>query len=79
MRGAILGDIIGSVHEYKDRIKTNEFESFTKGNTFTDDTVLTIAVYDSLKNNIPYVESFYKWVSKYPNRGYGSKEDELFF
>jgi len=72
MKGAIIGDIIGSVHEYKDRIKTKEFELFTKENTFTDDTVLTIAVYDSLKNNIPYEESFYKWVSKYPNRGYGS-------
>ena len=48
MKGAIIGDIIGSVHEYKDRIKTKEFELYTKDNTFTDDTVLTIAVYDSL-------------------------------
>jgi hypothetical protein len=35
MRGAIIGNIIGSVHEYKDRIKTKEFELFTKGNIFT--------------------------------------------
>lgn len=26
MRGAILGEIIGSTHEYKDRIKTKEFD-----------------------------------------------------
>lgn len=58
MRGAIIGDVIGSVHEYKDRIKSKEFKLFTKDNTFTDDTVLTIAVYDSLTNNIPYEESF---------------------
>ena len=50
MKGAIIGDIIGSVHEYKDRIKIKEFELFTKNNTFTDDSVLRIAVYDSLNN-----------------------------
>jgi ADP-ribosylglycohydrolase len=51
MKGAVLGDIIGSTHEYDNRIDTKEFELFPKGSTFTDDTVLTIAVYDSLKNN----------------------------
>jgi ADP-ribosylglycohydrolase len=71
MRGAILGDIIGSTHEYDNRIDTKDFELFPKGSKFTDDTVLTIAVYDSLINDISYEESFYKWVSKYPNRGYG--------
>lgn len=71
MRGAILGDIIGSTHEYDNRIDTKDFELFPKGSKFTDDTVLTIAVYDSLINDISYEDSFYKWVSKYPNRGYG--------
>jgi ADP-ribosylglycohydrolase len=73
MLGAIIGDIIGSTHEYDNRIKTKDFELFPEGSTFTDDTVLTIAVADSLLNNIPYPESFYKWVSKYPNRGYGQQ------
>lgn len=73
MIGAIIGDIIGSTHEYDDRIKTKDFELFPEGSTFTDDTVLTIAVADSLLNNIPYAESFYKWVSKYPDRGYGQQ------
>lgn len=73
MLGAIIGDIIGSTHEYDNRIKTKDFELFPKGSTFTDDTVLTVAVADSLLNNIPYSESFYKWVSKYPNRGYGQQ------
>lgn len=73
MIGAIIGDIVGSTHEYKDRIKIKDFDLFPEGSTFTDDTVLTIAVADSLINNIPYSESFYKWVSKYPNRGYGQQ------
>lgn len=73
MLGSIIGDIVGSTHEYDNRIKTKDFELFPEGSTFTDDTVLTIAVADSLLNNIPYPESFYKWVSKYPNRGYGQQ------
>lgn len=71
MRGAIIGDIVGSTREFKERVKIKEFEFFPVGSTFTDDTVLTIAVYDSLKNNIPYEESFMKWVEKYLDRGYG--------
>lgn len=73
MKGAIIGDIIGSTHEYDNRIKTKEFELFPQCSEFTDDTVLTIAVYDALKNNIPYEESFYKWVNRYPERGYGQQ------
>ena len=43
--GAIVGDIIGSAHELKGtRIKTTAFELFPETATFTDDTVMTIAV-----------------------------------
>ena len=73
MKGAIIGDIIGSTHEYDNRIKTKEFELFPRGSKFTDDTVLTVAVYDSLINHISYEESFYKWVNRYPDRGYGQQ------
>jgi ADP-ribosylglycohydrolase len=73
MIGAIIGDIIGSTHEYDNRIKTKDFELFPEGSTFTDDTVLTVAIADSILNNIPYSETFYKWVSKYPKRGYGQQ------
>ncbi|MDX9739269.1 MAG: ADP-ribosylglycohydrolase family protein [Candidatus Dojkabacteria bacterium] len=71
MRGAIIGDIIGSTREFSSKVTTKEFELFPYGSTFTDDTVLTIAVYDSLKNSIPLEQSFMKWIEKYPNRGYG--------
>lgn len=71
MRGAIIGDIIGSTYEFSNKVTSKEFELFPYGSTFTDDTVLTIAVYDSLKNSIPLEKSFMKWIEKYPNRGYG--------
>lgn len=71
MRGAIIGDIIGSTYEFSNKVTSKEFELFPYGSTFTDDTVLTIAVYDSIKNNIPLEQSFMKWIEKYPNRGYG--------
>jgi ADP-ribosylglycohydrolase len=71
MRGAIIGDIVGSTREFVEKVKSKEFDLFPPGSRFTDDTVLTIAVYDSLKNNIPYEQSFMKWIEKYPDRGYG--------
>lgn len=47
MLGAIAGDVIGSVHEGAGT-KTKDFPLFTPDSTFTDDTVLTIAVADCL-------------------------------
>lgn len=56
MYGAILGDIIGSVYEWKP-IKHKDFPLFKDGSIFTDDTVMTIAVADGfnfyLKNECP--------------------------
>ncbi len=43
MLGAILGDIVGSIYEFNN-IKTTHFELFGKRTTFTDDSILTIAV-----------------------------------
>lgn len=47
MVGAILGDIIGSRHEFNN-IKTKDFELFTDDCEFTDDTVMTCAVAKAL-------------------------------
>ena len=44
MYGAILGDIIGSPYEFDMGNKSKEFPLFSKIATFTDDTVMTIAV-----------------------------------
>ena len=44
MYGAILGDIIGSPYEFDRGEKTKKFPLFSRCSTFTDDTVMTIAV-----------------------------------
>jgi len=73
MKGAILGDIIGSKFEFsKLRYnKSEEFQLLSKGCTFTDDTVMTIATADAILNNIDFAESYHLWGSLYPDRGYG--------
>ena len=45
--GAIAGDIIGSVYEWE-RIKTKQFDLFSPDCVFTDDTVLTVALVESI-------------------------------
>lgn len=70
MIGSVIGDIIGSVYEHKN-IKTTSFPLFSPGSTFTDDTVLTIAIADSLLNNRSYVETLKQYGRKYPYAGYG--------
>lgn len=48
MYGAILGDIIGSPYEFDMGNKSKEFPLLSKNSTFTDDTVMTIAVAGAL-------------------------------
>ena len=48
MYGAILGDIIGSPFEFDRGGKTKDFPLFCKHSTFTDDTVMTVAVAEAL-------------------------------
>lgn len=72
MLGAILGDIIGSRFEFTlNRIKTEDFDSFTDKCYFTDDTVMTIATADAILHNKSFEESYDYWGNKYPNAGYG--------
>ena len=54
MYGAILGDIIGSPYEFDMGNKSKEFPLFSENSTFTDDTVMTMAVSEVfLDNNLP--------------------------
>ena len=57
MLGAIAGDIIGSLHEFQGG-KTKEFPLFVAESTFTDDSVLTVAVADCLMNGFPTLTNF---------------------
>lgn len=47
MLGAIFGDIVGSVYEFRN-LKYKEAPFFIHGCRFTDDTVMTVAVADAL-------------------------------
>lgn len=70
MLGAIAGDIIGSVYEARG-IKTKAFPLFSQGCSFTDDTVLTVAVADAILNNGRYVDKFHQYFHQYPYAGFG--------
>lgn len=70
MIGAIAGDIIGSVFERRN-IKTTEFALFNPGSTFTDDTVLTVAVADCIMQGKDYARVLKEYGRRYPHAGYG--------
>jgi ADP-ribosylglycohydrolase len=83
MYGAILGDIIGSPFEFDRGNKSKDFELFSSGAEFTDDSVMTVAVAEALlsagknawpeeiRNNVIY--AMQKWGKKYPYAGYGGR------
>ena len=52
MLGAIIGDMIGSIHEF-DPIKSKDFDIFNESMHMTDDSYLTIAVAKVLMNHYP--------------------------
>lgn len=72
MLGAIAGDIIGSVYEFNN-IRTTDFPLFSRGSRFTDDTVLTVALADSILTGTPYVYKIKEYFKLYPDSGYGGR------
>ena len=60
MLGAIAGDVIGSVHEHAG-IKTADFPLFSPASTFTDDTVLTLAIASALLRGTDYATALKEW------------------
>lgn len=83
MYGAILGDIIGSVYEFDMfNIKTKDFPLFSPNCTFTDDSVMTLAVAKAIMaakdktNDNELTANFIKYMQKfgraYPYAGYGA-------
>ena len=72
MLGAIAGDVIGSRFEHA-RIKSKDFELFSKQSVFTDDTVHTLALADSLLNSVSYEIKLREYFQYYPNAGYGGR------
>lgn len=79
MKGAIIGDIVGSIYEF-DNLKSKDFELFKPECEFTDDTVLTVAVAEALLKYSPenetefkenLIDIFHKYGEMYPDVGYG--------
>lgn len=89
MYGAIIGDMAGSPYEFDRGDKTKDFPMFGRGATFTDDSVMTVAVAEALTNTEDrggFVDrrtpeeikkalaaSMRKWGKKYPDAGYGAR------
>lgn len=83
MYGAILGDMIGAPYEFDRGNKTKDFEMFNDRVSFTDDSVMTIAVADALMRisndaedddvKTAVIQSMQKWGKKYPRAGYGQR------
>lgn len=81
MYGAILGDIIGSPFEFDRGDKTKNFDLFSEGCGFTDDSVMTIAVGEALLAVGPeaavkeiedaLASNMQDWGKRYPHAGYG--------
>jgi len=68
--GAIAGDVIGAPYEWR-RIKTTEFPLLSSRPHFTDDTVLTVAVADSILTGKDFTSVMREYGRKYPHAGYG--------
>src|SRR5881628_3308333 len=68
MIGAIAGDVIGSVYEWNN-IKTKRFELFSPSCSFTDDSVLTVALADAILTNRDYVSVMKSYYLRYPDAG----------
>ena len=87
MLGAIIGDLAGSIYEY------NEFKSgknlekrlevlskdnlIEKDSFYTDDTILTIAILDSVLNGMNYEEDLRRYGLKYYDKKPNTKADHF--
>ena len=79
MLGTIIGDIIGSVYEFKN-FRRKDFEPlFHSDARFTDDTVCTIAVADALVRGVDPQAVLIDWCRRYAeNGGWGKRFAEWF-
>jgi len=82
MLGAIIGDIVGSIYEFNN-IKTKDFPLWSNGTTYTDDSIMSIAVAKALlvsNGSLPVfhdelITQMQSFGKKYPHPcgGYGAR------
>ncbi len=70
MLGAIVGDYVGSIHEF-DPQKHKDFTLLDRRCTVTDDSILTLAVAEWLLDGVDLVSRFHEMVAAYPQAGWG--------
>ncbi|OGU10426.1 MAG: hypothetical protein A2075_01575 [Geobacteraceae bacterium GWC2_58_44] len=70
MLGSLTGDIVGSIYEWNN-IKTTEFPLFQDHCRFTDDSVLTVALAESILTGESYAPLMKRYFRLYPDAGYG--------
>ena len=70
MIGALTGDIVGSIYEWNN-IKTTVFPLFQDHCHFTDDSVLTVALAESIMTGERYADAMKRYCRLYPDAGYG--------
>ena len=70
MFGAIAGDVIGSVFEGTG-LKVKEFPLLSPNSSYTDDTVLTVAVAAAILGQADYADFLREFGRRHPGRGYG--------
>ena len=71
--GAVIGDIVGCRFEAKgSKIPTRPFQLFCANSSFTDDSMMTVAIADALLHGKSYKEAMLEWGHKYPGAGFGS-------
>ncbi|WP_305045645.1 ADP-ribosylglycohydrolase family protein [Geoalkalibacter sp.] len=72
MLGAIAGDIIGSRFEFNN-LKSKDFVLFHPDCAFTDDSVLSLALAESLMEDADLTVVMRRYYAAYPHAGYGGR------
>ena len=76
MLGAIIGDVVGSIYEFNNH-RSKEFDIYTEGMSFTDDTVMTAAVAEWLmltdRSMVKLEDTMVYWGKQYGGAGYGNR------
>ncbi len=69
MRGAIIGDIIGSAFE-NNQLEALDFQLLKPLSAYTDNTITTLSTADAILRDKDYGDTLKEWVCRYPKAGY---------
>ena len=73
--GAVLGDIAGSQFEFNrpENLDYKHCELFTSRCSYTDDTIMTLAVKKAILENADFTKTMHEIGQPYPYSGYGGR------